>query len=103
MGNCQAAEAEAVVILRPGNKIQRIYSSVVTARHVMSSNPGHYVAVVVTLFENGLPVKKLKLLRPDDSLLVGKVYLLICFDGKQSQDSLELNLFKMQLFFKESH
>lgn len=83
MGNCQAAEAETVVIIHPGNnKIQRIYCSV-TARHVMDLNPGHYVAAVMmsARSENGVPVKQLKLLRPDDMLLVGKVYRLVCFEG----------------------
>ncbi|KAI3794140.1 hypothetical protein L1987_36767 [Smallanthus sonchifolius] len=78
MGNCQAAEAETVLIMHPGNKIERLCRSV-SARHVMNSNPGHYVAVVVTRSENGMLVKQLKLLRPDDSLLIGKVYRLICF------------------------
>nr|GEV74267.1 hypothetical protein CTI12_AA238100 [Tanacetum cinerariifolium] len=84
MGNCQAAEAAAVVITHPGNnKIERIYNSV-SARHVMSLNPGHYVGVIVTMqglqSENGMPVKKLKLLRPDDMLLIGNVYRLVCFE-----------------------
>lgn len=61
MGNCQAAEAAAVVIQHPNNKVQRIYSSV-SAHQVMSSNPGHYVALVMsssTVFtENGTPVCK---------------------------------------------
>ncbi|KAG8642749.1 uncharacterized protein LOC110627843 isoform X2 [Manihot esculenta] len=50
----------------------------------MSSNPGHYVALVVTSptvkTENGLPLKQLKLLRPDDTLLIGQVYRLISFE-----------------------
>ncbi|KAI3519364.1 hypothetical protein L1887_08414 [Cichorium endivia] len=82
MGNCHAAEAATVIIMHPGNKIERIYKSV-SARHVMNLNPGHYVAVVVmsgARFENGLPVKQLKLLRPDDQLLTGKVYQLIRFE-----------------------
>ncbi|KAM0022377.1 hypothetical protein Hdeb2414_s0023g00627901 [Helianthus debilis subsp. tardiflorus] len=83
MGNCQAAEAETVVIMLPGNKIERIYRSV-SVRHVMNSHPGHYVAVFVASHgercENGLPMKRLKLLRPDDLLLVGKVYRLIRFE-----------------------
>ncbi|KAJ0469216.1 hypothetical protein HanOQP8_Chr14g0536811 [Helianthus annuus] len=83
MGNCQAAEAETVVIMLPGNKIERIYRSV-SVGHVMNSHPGHYVAVFVAAhgerYENGLPVKRLKLLRPDDLLLVGKVYRLIRFE-----------------------
>lgn len=98
MGNCQAAEAATVVIQHPGNsKIERIYWSV-SANEVMTSNPGHYVAMVVTSstttttntnnntkFDNGAaaspPLKQLKLLRPDDTLLIGHVYRLISFEG----------------------
>jgi hypothetical protein len=84
MGNCQAAEAATVVIQHPGNKIERIYSSV-SAHEIMNSNPGHYVALVVTSpttrTENGLPLKQLKLLRPDDTLLIGHVYRLVSFEG----------------------
>ncbi|KAI3503006.1 hypothetical protein L1887_31440 [Cichorium endivia] len=83
MGNCQAAEAATVVIVHPGYKIERIYWSV-SARHVMNSNPGHYVAQVlrspVVRSDKGLPVKQLKLLRPDDALLIGQVYRLISYE-----------------------
>lgn len=83
MGNCQAAEAATVVIQHPGNRVERIYWSV-SARQVMSSNPGHYVALVLTSTilksENGTPAKQLKLLRPDDTLLIGQVYRLVCVE-----------------------
>ncbi|OMP01805.1 hypothetical protein COLO4_11590 [Corchorus olitorius] len=83
MGNCQAAEAATVVIQHPGNKIERIYWSV-SANEIMNTNPGHYVALVVTSptlkNENGLPLKQLKLLKPDDTLLIGHVYRLISFE-----------------------
>ncbi|XWS29692.1 hypothetical protein CRYUN_Cryun24cG0051900 [Craigia yunnanensis] len=83
MGNCQAAEAATVVIQHPGNKIERIYWSV-SANEIMSSNPGHYVALLVTSptlkNENGMPLKQLKLLKPDDTLLIGQVYRLISFE-----------------------
>ncbi|XP_021273925.1 uncharacterized protein LOC110409035 [Herrania umbratica] len=83
MGNCQAAEAATVVIQHPGNKIERIYWSV-SANEVMSTNPGHYVALVVTSptlkNENGMPLKQLKLLKPDDTLIMGQVYRLISFE-----------------------
>ncbi|XP_031272901.1 uncharacterized protein LOC116131395 [Pistacia vera] len=83
MGNCQAAEAATVVIQHPSNKIERIYWSV-SANEIMNSNPGHYVALVVTSptlkSENGLPLKQLKLLRPDDTLSIGNVYHLISFE-----------------------
>ncbi|KAI3462677.1 hypothetical protein Pfo_019340 [Paulownia fortunei] len=84
MGNCQAAEAATVVIQHPGgNKVDRIYWSV-SANEIMNSNPGHYVAQVVASpaakTENGTPVKQLKLLRPDDTLVIGQVYRLISFE-----------------------
>ncbi|RWR82473.1 DUF4228 domain-containing protein [Cinnamomum micranthum f. kanehirae] len=81
MGNCQAAEAATVVIQRPGGAVERIYWSV-SANEVMASNPGHYVAVVTvsSRSENGVPVKQLKLLRPDDTLHIGHVYRLISFE-----------------------
>nr|XP_027192341.1 uncharacterized protein LOC101503782 isoform X2 [Cicer arietinum] len=83
MGNCQAAEAATVVIHHPGNKIERIYWSV-SAHQVMNSNPGHYVALIVSSptlkSENGAPLKHHKLLRPDDTLLIGHVYRLISFE-----------------------
>ncbi|XP_044470602.1 uncharacterized protein LOC123199637 [Mangifera indica] len=83
MGNCQAAEAATVVIQHPGSKIERIYWSV-SANEIMNSNPGHYVALVVTSptmkSENGLPLKQLKLLRPDDTLSIGNVYRLLSFE-----------------------
>ncbi|KAL0461858.1 UNVERIFIED_CONTAM: hypothetical protein Slati_0073400 [Sesamum latifolium] len=85
MGNCQAAEAATVVIHHPGsNKVDRIYWSV-SANEIMNSNPGHYVALVVPSpagkAENGAAaVKQLKLLRPDDTLIMGQVYRLISFE-----------------------
>ncbi|KAL9663267.1 hypothetical protein QQ045_028106 [Rhodiola kirilowii] len=89
MGNCHASEAATVLIQRPGNKIERLYFSI-SAQEVMNSNPGHYVALVVTTTtppslaakpsDNGGPVKQLKLLRPSDSLQIGQVYRLISFE-----------------------
>ncbi|KAE9449608.1 hypothetical protein C3L33_18501, partial [Rhododendron williamsianum] len=83
MGNCQAAEAATVVIQHGGNKVERIYWSV-SAHEVMSSNPGHYVALVVPVASatmtaaaaagNGTAVKQLKLLRPDDTLVIGQEF-----------------------------
>lgn len=85
MGNCQAAEAAAVVIQRPGGggwTVEKVYWSV-PAREVMAANPGHYVAAVtaVAAGPDGAPVRQLKLLRPDDTLTIGHVYRLICFQG----------------------
>ncbi|XP_071704302.1 uncharacterized protein [Rutidosis leptorrhynchoides] len=81
MGNCQASEGATVMIVHPDNKIEWIYWTV-TARDVMNSNNGYYVAQVLkseTSSANGLPVKQLKLLRPDDTLLMGQVYRLISY------------------------
>ncbi|XP_072973054.1 uncharacterized protein [Typha angustifolia] len=84
MGNCQAAEAATVVIQHPGGKVERVYRSL-SASHVMTANPGHYVAVIITSSSGnggggGAPVKHLKLLRPDDTLLIGQVYRLVSFE-----------------------
>ncbi|XP_073119139.1 uncharacterized protein [Henckelia pumila] len=79
MGNCQAAEAATVVIQHPGNdKVERMYWPV-CANQVMNSNPGHYVALIR---ENAgaPPGRQLKLLRPDDVLILGQVYRLISFE-----------------------
>lgn len=81
MGNCQAAEAATVVIEHPGsNKIERIYWSV-SARQVMNSNPGHYVALLIPSPTASPNMKHLKLLRPHDTLLIGHVYRLISVEG----------------------
>ncbi|KAL3640346.1 hypothetical protein CASFOL_015314 [Castilleja foliolosa] len=84
MGNCQAAEAATVLVVHPGGKVERVYWSV-SANEIMNSNPGHYVAQVVSQApagaENGEPpAKQLKLLRPDDTLIIGQVYRLISFE-----------------------
>ncbi|KAI3669748.1 hypothetical protein L6452_41130 [Arctium lappa] len=84
MGNCQASDAATVVIVHPGKKVERMFRSVI-AREIMDSNPGHYVALVVTSavvksVNGSAPVKQLKLLRPDDTLLIGQVYRLISFE-----------------------
>ncbi|KAL6507454.1 hypothetical protein OROGR_023649 [Orobanche gracilis] len=82
MGNCQAAEAATLVVQHPGGKVDRIYWSV-CANQIMNSNPGHYVAQVVAAQkeDNGAPpVKQVKVLRPDDTLIIGQVYRLISFE-----------------------
>ena len=102
MGNCQAAEATTVVIQHPGNKIEKIYWAV-SANEIMSSNPGHYVALVVTSptlkNENGMPLKQLKLLKPDDTLLIGQVYRLISFEGNSLLNFYMYSLPRHLLFF----
>jgi len=98
MGNCQAAEAAAVVIQHPGGKVERLYWST-TAAEVMRTNPGHYVALVIlrvaadkaaatpgdaaaaattpTGGGGGAKITRVKLLKPKDTLLLGQVYRLI--------------------------
>ncbi|XP_035844820.1 uncharacterized protein LOC118491292 [Helianthus annuus] len=73
MGNCHTAEVAVVVVMQPGYKPVTIYQPV-SGRDVMNLNSGHYVAQLVKS-----PVKYLKLLRPDDTLLVGQVYRLISY------------------------
>ncbi|KAG6401226.1 hypothetical protein SASPL_138076 [Salvia splendens] len=79
MGNRQAADVAAtVVIQRPGGKVDRIHSST-NASEVMNGNPGYYVARVVATgtvaAENAAPIKQLKLLRPEDTLAKMRVKL----------------------------
>ncbi|KAF8702051.1 hypothetical protein HU200_033396 [Digitaria exilis] len=95
MGNCQAAEAAAVVIQHPGGKVERLYGAA-TAGEVMRSNPGHYVALVVLRVSGvgankpdsaaaaaggggggGAKITKVKLLKATDTLMLGQVYRLI--------------------------
>jgi hypothetical protein len=92
MGNCQAAEAATVIIENPGGggRVERFYWSL-SASKVMEDNPGHYVAVVISTSTaaaatnpdgaGSTAVKRLKLLRPDDTLHIGHVYRLVSFEG----------------------
>ncbi|XP_006649573.1 uncharacterized protein LOC102705987 [Oryza brachyantha] len=89
MGNCQAAEVATVLIQHPGGgRTERAYWAL-SAGAVMAANPGHYVAAVITSPPAAgastaaaavAPVKHLKLLRPDDTLLLGRVYRLVSFE-----------------------
>ncbi|CAD6210054.1 unnamed protein product [Miscanthus lutarioriparius] len=96
MGNCQcqAAEVATVLIQHPGGgRTERAYWAL-SAAAVMEANPGHYVAAVITTTAPqpaagdgeaassaaAAPVKHLKLLRPDDTLLLGRVYRLVSFE-----------------------
>uniref|UniRef100_A0A0D3HCN0 Uncharacterized protein n=1 Tax=Oryza barthii TaxID=65489 RepID=A0A0D3HCN0_9ORYZ len=105
MGNCQAADAAAVVIQHPssssgngggggGGRVERAYGAV-SAAAVMAANPGHYVAEVVrpvatapaTAASASAPAarRRLKLLRPDDTLVLGGVYRLVTFEDVLKQ------------------
>ncbi|RLN39221.1 uncharacterized protein C2845_PM01G43150 [Panicum miliaceum] len=91
MGNCQTAEAAAVVIQHPpGGEVGRVecVHGALSAAAVMAANPGHYVAAVIpaddaaALASRSRAAKKrrLKLLRPDDTLALGGVYRLVSFE-----------------------
>ncbi|EMS53346.1 hypothetical protein TRIUR3_02770 [Triticum urartu] len=100
MGNCQAAEAAAVVIQHPGDgKVERLHWPT-TAADVMRRNPGHYVALVLLHHDSrgvdpdpavpggggGARITKVKLLKPRDTLHLGQVYRLITSqDGEAMQ------------------
>ncbi|CAL4933005.1 unnamed protein product [Urochloa decumbens] len=87
MGNCQTAEAAAVVIQHPppGGRVERAHGAL-SAAAVMAANPGHYVAAVIPADEAAADAsratkkRRLKLLRPDDALALGDVYRLVSFE-----------------------
>ncbi|CAL4941427.1 unnamed protein product [Urochloa decumbens] len=87
MGNCQTAEAAAVVIQHPppGGRVERAHGAL-SAAAVMAANPGHYVAAVIPADEAAADAsratkkRRLKLLRPDDALALGGVYRLVSFE-----------------------
>ncbi|KAL9314153.1 hypothetical protein ACSQ67_019605 [Phaseolus vulgaris] len=96
MGNCQAIDAATLVIQHPNGKVDKFYAPV-SATHVMKTNPGHYVALLISTTlcptkhiqncpnkksdhkPNNNPVRltRIKLLKPTDNLLLGQVYRLI--------------------------
>ncbi|KAI4383456.1 hypothetical protein MLD38_009290 [Melastoma candidum] len=86
MGNCQAAaDAEAVVIYHPGSGCNRSYKiyrpTSVAAEEIMVLYPGYYVALVGAVStEDGIRLKQIRLLRPQDTLTIGRVYRLVSFE-----------------------
>ncbi|CAH9093189.1 unnamed protein product [Cuscuta europaea] len=89
MGNCQAVDAAALVIQHPGGKLERMYWPV-KASEVMKLNPGHYVSLIIPLpvndgggateegsVEKVVRFTRVKLLRPTDTLVLGRAYRLI--------------------------
>ncbi|TKV94158.1 hypothetical protein SEVIR_9G274200v4 [Setaria viridis] len=90
MGNCQTADAVAVVIQHPpgggvgGGRVERAHGAL-SAAAVMAANPGHYVAAVIPGDDAAAAAsrarkRRLKLLRPDDTLALGGVYRLVSFE-----------------------
>lgn len=90
MGNCQAADAAAVVIQYPGRKVERLHWPTAAA-NVMKSNPGYHVALVTLYIPTnerqdgdggvGNRITRVKLLKPKEMLLLGQVYRLITSQG----------------------
>lgn len=94
MGNCQAIDTATLVIQHPNGKIERFYSSM-SASQVMKMNPGHCVALLIstTMYPNKdiqnssktntdpVRLTRIKLLKPNDTLLLGHVYRLITTQG----------------------
>ncbi|KAL2340868.1 hypothetical protein Fmac_008808 [Flemingia macrophylla] len=81
MGNCQAIDAATLVIQHPNGKVDKFYAPL-SATHVMKTNPGHYVALLIsTTFSstntNPIRITRIKLLKPTDTLLLGQVYRLV--------------------------
>lgn len=85
-----------VVIVHPsGYKVDMLnlnHCSSLTARDVMNSYPGHYIAQLLLPINNNngsLPVvnkkKQLKLLQPHHTLLIGQVYHLITYQDVLKQ------------------
>ncbi|XP_019170607.1 PREDICTED: uncharacterized protein LOC109166166 [Ipomoea nil] len=85
MGNCQAVDAAALVIQHPSGRLERMYWPV-TASEVMKLNPGHYVSLIIPLpiaageensDERAVRFTRVKLLRPTDTLVLGRAYRLV--------------------------
>lgn len=88
MGNCQAIDNAALLLQHPNGKVEKLYSSV-TAHQIMKINSGHYVSLLLTTTttttatNNKTPVRvrRIKLLKPNDSLVLGQIYRLVTAQG----------------------
>ncbi|XP_019463864.1 PREDICTED: uncharacterized protein LOC109362492 isoform X3 [Lupinus angustifolius] len=95
MGNCQAIDTATIVIQQPNGKVEKLYWPV-SASEVMKTNPGHYVALLISTTlctskdkdncpnksdnnnkNNSVRLTRIKLLKPTDTLVLGQVYRLI--------------------------
>ncbi|XP_074572046.1 uncharacterized protein LOC141828503 [Curcuma longa] len=94
MGNCQTTDVAAVLIQHPDGRTEKA-NCPLSASHVMAANPGHYVAVIITVISQrhssspasataddrrGKVVRYLKLLGPDEPLQLGHFYRLVSFE-----------------------
>lgn len=89
MGNCQTVDAAALVIQHPNGQTERKYWTV-SASEVMKLNPGHYVSLIIPLpsssegektTEKTVKFTRVKLLRPSDTLVLGRAYRLVTSQG----------------------
>ncbi|KAE9601447.1 hypothetical protein Lal_00024058 [Lupinus albus] len=98
MGNCQAIDTATLVIQQPNGKVEKLYWPV-SASDVMNTNPGHYVALLISTTlctskhtenspnnthnnnnnnnNNSVRLTRIKLLKPTDTLVLGQVYRLV--------------------------
>ncbi|OVA16269.1 Protein of unknown function DUF4228 [Macleaya cordata] len=90
MGNCQAVDTSTLMIQHPSGRVERWYWPVM-ASEVMKTNPGHYVALIITLYvpeqkelkekeleiNRRVRITRVKILRPNDTLVLGQAYRLI--------------------------
>ncbi|CAL0330150.1 unnamed protein product [Lupinus luteus] len=96
MGNCQAIDTATLVIQQPNGKVEKLYWPV-SASEVMNTNPGHYVALLISTTlctskdkqncpnnthnnnnnNNSVRLTRIKLLKPTDTLVLGQVYRLV--------------------------
>nr|GMC48295.1 uncharacterized protein LOC109149302 isoform X4 [Ipomoea batatas]GMC50624.1 uncharacterized protein LOC109149302 isoform X4 [Ipomoea batatas] len=98
MGNCQAIDDNAsLVIQHPGGRAEKHYWPL-SATEIMNTNPGHYVALLLTTTAttlnssaaaastNNVPpvqrITRIKLLKPTDTLVLGHVYRLVTAQAK---------------------
>ncbi|KAH7528509.1 uncharacterized protein LOC107418447 [Ziziphus jujuba] len=126
MGNCQAIDAATLVIQHPNGKVEKLYWPV-SASEVMKTNPGHYVALLISTTlcplktnehvanherpnnnennhnnnnnkNNSVRLTRIKLLRPTDTLVLGQAYRLIT-----SQEVMKGLWAKKQAKLKKNH
>ncbi|KAE9454593.1 hypothetical protein C3L33_13508, partial [Rhododendron williamsianum] len=90
-------DAAALVIQHPNGQTERKYWSV-SASEVMKLNPGHYVSLIIPLpeasdeektTEKTVKFTRVKLLRPSDTLVLGRAYRLVT--SQESSEKLEMD------------
>ena len=86
MGNCQAAETATVLIQHPGGgRTERAYWALSAGAVITVPQPGGAGDDGAASASAAAPVKHLKLLRPDDTLQLGRVYRLVSFEGTSAR------------------